>query len=356
MIRQKPKLPPENYLRTPSPEPWSREPSVASDWEADDEDTMSMEEARPSPPSSIVLDSDGSSMSGPYHPQRPSLPDVLSNSAPPPWTLSAFTAYLSQNHCLENLEFTLDAERYKEKYELVKKQAGGKPPPTDLDETRHLRMLWQKILDAYIIPDCPREINIPSEVRETLLSLPNKSTPPNPTTLEAAVKIIYNLMEESVLIPFLNEAPPKSKAMNVRQGKNATVEGSRRKRCGSDSSNDSKTISMSRNKSKRRGSPMSSSESVQPADPTGRLTPGSRRGRNTRGRSNTSSTRADSEALTDDSGSMLSSSKEPLTPPQSPPQSDIGESSPKGRPDNSWMKMLGWKKKSSSTHFRDSGF
>ena len=354
MIRQKPKLPPENYLRTPSPEPLSYTPSIASDWEADDEDTMSMEEARPSPPSSLTLDSDGSSMSGPYHPQRPTLPDVLSNSAPPPWTLSAFTAYLSQNHCLENLEFTLDAERYKEKYEFVKKQAGGKPPPADLDETRHLRMLWQKILDAYIIPDCPREINIPSEVRDTLLSLPNRATPPSPITLEAAVKIIYNLMEESVLIPFLNEAPPKSKAINIKQEKNIAAEVSRRKRCGSDSSQESH--SGSRNKSKRRGSPAASSESMHPADPTGRLTPGSRRGKNSRGRSNTSSTRGESETLTDDSGSVLSSNKEPLTPPESPPQSDFGESSPKNRPDNSWMKMLGWKKKSSSSNFRENGF
>jgi hypothetical protein len=37
---------------------------------------------------------------------------MLANAAPSPWTLGAFMQYLSENHCLEVLEFTTDASRY----------------------------------------------------------------------------------------------------------------------------------------------------------------------------------------------------------------------------------------------------
>ena len=204
MIRRKPETPQSLYLSTPPPESSPRSSTVIADWDADDEETMSMEDIRSSRPPSL---DDNIQSDGPYHPPRPTLPDVLSNSAPPPWTLSAFTAYLSQNHCLENLEFTMDAERYRKRYDALAAQLAGKPITANPEECRYVRMLWQRLINAYIMPDCPREINIPSSVRDRLLLLPNHSTPPQPEYLEAAVKIIYNLMEESVLISFLNEHP-----------------------------------------------------------------------------------------------------------------------------------------------------
>ncbi|KAG8527929.1 uncharacterized protein KY384_006845 [Bacidia gigantensis] len=351
MIRRKQKSPPINYLRTPSPEPWSQpHSSTSSDCDADDEDTMSMEDVGPSPPLSMSLDESKPSFRGygPYHPPRPTLPDVLSNSAPPPWTLSAFTAYLSQNHCLENLEFTLDADRYKDKYDaMIAKTKGALSP--DLEDCKHLRMLWKRIVDAYIVPDCAREINIPSDVRETLLSLPYHTLPPSPEALRHAVKIIYNLMEESVLIPFLNEAPPSSKAIRIKQS--GTQEAARRKRGGSDSSQEKRTA---RSKSKRRGSPIPDSP-FSSSDPTGRLTPAYTSSKGSRARSATLSTNGEPDPLTDDSGSTNSPFHEPMTPPETPPSSDFGGSSPKSRPDNTWKKMLGWKKKS-GTSMRENRF
>ncbi|KFY57138.1 hypothetical protein V496_06528 [Pseudogymnoascus sp. VKM F-4515 (FW-2607)] len=61
-----------------------------------------------------------------YCPRRPTLREVLANSAPPPWTLSAFTVYLSQNHCLETLEFTMDATLYRKHYEMLLANCGEK--------------------------------------------------------------------------------------------------------------------------------------------------------------------------------------------------------------------------------------
>ncbi|KAL9632774.1 MAG: hypothetical protein Q9164_005113 [Protoblastenia rupestris] len=344
MIRRKPHSPPSSYLRTPSPEPWSRSTTIVSDCDADDEDTMSMDDLRPSPPLSVAITDDTPQAHGPYLPERPTLPDVLSNSAPPPWTLSAFTAYLSQNHCLENLEFTLDAERYKEKYEALILQMSGKPFTLEIDECRQLSMLWRRLLDAYIMPDCPREINIPSDVRQRLLTLPVDTVPPEPEALDDAVKIIYNLMEESVLVSFLNEAPPSSRAMRTKYDRPIT-ENPRRKRGGSDSSNEKKCV---RSKSRRRASPKLCLDApYSSSDPTGRLTPSLNvRERSKRAPSHTSSGSGDPDSMTDDSASAPSPGREPMTPPNTPPSSDFGESSPKSRTDNTWKKMLGWKTKS----------
>lgn len=65
-------------------------------------------------------------------------------------------------------------------------------------------MLWQKLLDAYITPNAPREVNLPSDVRGRLLSSPNHFRPPSPSQLDTAIMIVYELMGESVLVPFLN--------------------------------------------------------------------------------------------------------------------------------------------------------
>ena len=351
MIRRKPETPPSSYFSTPPPETSPRSSTVISDWDADDEESMSMEDIRSSRPPSLE---DSTQNDGPYHPQRPTLPDVLSNSAPPPWTLSAFTAYLSQNHCLENLEFTMDAERYRKGYDALAAQMAGMPMAPDVEECRYVRMLWQRLINAYIKPDCPREINIPSSVRERLLLLPNHSTPPQPEDLEAAVKIIYNLMEESVLISFLNEVP-SSRSQQSHHGRQKPAELKPRKRGGSDSSNEKSSI---RSRSRKRTSPTSSLDvplSGSRDDPTGRLTPIPGFTRGSRAPSHTSSGSGDPGLLDDDSGSPSSPGREPMTPPNTPPSSDFGGHSPRNRNDNTWKKMLGWKKKS-STGMRDNRF
>lgn len=364
MIRKK-SDPPSSYLSTPPPETSPRSSLVVSDWDADDEETMSMEDVRPSRPSSMVMNESSKTSSQQAHrpyspyPHRPTLPDVLSNSAPPPWTLSAFTAYLSQNHCLENLEFTMDAERYKERFDALAKKMGGKSIGSNAEECRYLRMLWKRLMDAYIIPDGPREINIPSNVRDTLLSISNHAAPPNPEELGDAIKIIYNLMEESVLVSFLNEVPSSRSSKSKSSKPNAAQEVVLRKRGGSDSSTEKK---LSRSRSRRRVSPSASLDaSYSSSDPTGRLTPAANIpnsfGKGNRAPSHTSSGSGDPGLMTDESGSSPGAGLgEPMTPPGTPPSSDFGGGSPRSRaPDNTWKKMLGWKKKSSNA-MRDSRY
>lgn len=118
-------------------------------------------------------------------------------------------AYLSNNHCLETLEFTMDAGRYKKHYAKMMSRAvdGGLPPSKDRE---YVQALWQRLVEAYIQANGSREVNLPSDVRDPILNLKPATLPPAPETLDPAVAKIYELMEESVLVPFLNSVYPQS--------------------------------------------------------------------------------------------------------------------------------------------------
>ncbi|TQS35170.1 hypothetical protein Golomagni_04416 [Golovinomyces magnicellulatus] len=166
--------------------------SLFSDWDSDCSDFMSKTQAHHTSP------------------QPPTLQEILTDEAPSPWTRSAFMAYLSQIHCLENLEFTMDAAKYEKKYHAIMSRASSKPKNNSpSEENDSLQKLWLRLLNAYIRPNGPREVNLPSDVRDKLLSLPcTPSSPPDPSELVKAVKITYELMDQSVLVPFLNSLTP----------------------------------------------------------------------------------------------------------------------------------------------------
>lgn len=149
----------------------------------------------------------------------PNLHEILTDSAPQPYTLGAFMAYLSQNHCLETLEFTMEADRYRLAY--------SQSQHNFLDYGDHVCGLWQKLIQAYIQPYGSREVNLPAHVRDHLLSLPCGPPPPDPSELAEAVRIIYELMSDSVLVPFvesfnthlLNNPPSDDKPAETRHGR-----------------------------------------------------------------------------------------------------------------------------------------
>ena len=183
---------------------------LSAGWDADDEDTMSIstDDYIPSRRLSVAIPKTGA-VHGPYCPRRPNLREILANTSEVPWTLAAFMAYLSNNHCLETLEFTMDAGRYKKHYAKMMSRAGssGKPPSKDQD---YVKALWQRLVEAYIQPNGSREVNLPSDVRDPILNHSSDELPPTPETLDPAVAKIYELMEESVLVPFLNSVYPQT--------------------------------------------------------------------------------------------------------------------------------------------------
>ncbi|KAK0830395.1 hypothetical protein LTR73_003674 [Friedmanniomyces endolithicus] len=176
-----------------------------TDFDPEEQDTMSGAEHSPHRPLSVAIPTD---VQGPYCPRRPGLGEILANTAPTPWTLTAFMAYLSNNHCLETLEFTMDAGRYRKHYaKMLSKASNGPPPSKDME---FVMALWHRLVDAYIRPNGSREVNLPSDVRDPILNLELNALPPAPETLDLAVTKIYELMEESVLVPFLNSVYPQT--------------------------------------------------------------------------------------------------------------------------------------------------
>jgi hypothetical protein len=129
----------------------------------------------------------------------PTLTEILHNTAPPPYTLSSFMAYLSMMHSLETLEFLLDATRYRDIYQQTFQTLPGSSYPA----TEKVTTLWQRLINAYVRPGGSREINIPSDLRDTLLRAPSAYTPPPPDMLDASVGHVYNLMRDGALASFI---------------------------------------------------------------------------------------------------------------------------------------------------------
>jgi len=261
----------------------------------------------------------------------------------------------------------MDAKRYTKHYRDMIERDPHTPLSPHTPECEYVKMLWQKLLDAYIAPNGPREVNLPSDVRDRLVSLPSTYTPPDPAELEPAVKIIFELMEESVLVPFLNSVTPSRNSETYTSPwtsdesmADAYMAGSLDER------------SLSPAKARREGSPTGSgsgSDSISQSysGPSPRLSHqshlsaalgrGSRLSAYVSGSSATSSAEAP-DTLTDDSTdspSPSASALEPMTPPTTPPTSNIGfaDVSPGTSPHhgrsegNSWKKMgakFGFKK------------
>ena len=265
--------------------------------------------------------------------RKPTLAEILTNTALPPYTLSAFSAYLSHNHCLETLEFSMDASRYRKHYE--NSTAGGNAIPSSADQ-EFIKMLWKRLLDAYIVPNGPREVNLPSDVRDRLLYFSEPSSPPLPATLDGAVGKVHELMEDSVLVPFLNSVSmnqllpdlQSSPAMNdpmspsppcLRQQKNLNK---RRRRANSPQLGNASKI--------RPSSSYFSSFTLSRQNTTAK--PGNRAGNQRHGAGTTATIMASSYSpgssdfvLTDDNGSLSSIGApfDPETPPSTPPLNEF---------------------------------
>ncbi|KAH7125001.1 regulator of G-protein signaling [Dactylonectria estremocensis] len=136
-------------------------------------------------------------------PRRPTLSEILLDISLPPWTLRAFMAHLSQHHCRETLEFTLDAENYTSFYNQLVAES-----PISHDRTDCVNLLWQKLIRIYIAPCGPRQVNISSRERDHLLNLPCGPQPLHPSELDESRRIIYDLMNDSLLVPFLESVSP----------------------------------------------------------------------------------------------------------------------------------------------------
>ncbi len=270
-------------------------------------------------------------------PGRPTLEDVLNNTAPAPYTLAAYTAFLSQQHCLETLEFVTESRKYSTKYAEAAIQLKDLPITTDTDQGFELMMDWTRLLDVYVKPGAPREINIPAEERDDLINFPYEPTLAPPEALDPCVKRMYDLMSDSIFIPFCNSL----KAPSHAQTYSAISELSSRMDMEPSRTFDDRGAMHRRGPSKaQKSSPPTSGTTFEPSrSPTQRQTQSSSLssalGRQTANRLSThvshSSVMSES-ALTDSSGGGGGDTPPPgehestMTPPTTPPTSDLGMS------------------------------
>ncbi len=277
-------------------------------------------------------------MAGAFCPMRPTLNQVLANSAAPPYTLSAFMAYLSQNHCVETVEFTMEANRYRNTYGTLSVRLGPDALTNpDTRESQHLHMLWQRLLTAYILPGAPREINLSSEVRDALLRYRDVTTPPTPDTLDSAIKRIHDLMEESIFLPFLSSlttSPSMMAQMDSPFGPEDTMDLS-------SPSLDENPVKHVRSRTKRT-SPQSSTKDLPATTGRSNISLSAEHALGKRGSGALLSTSGKSGllALTHDPQSSQTA-EEPMTPPTTPQDGEphLSINSPKLRTDNPWKKM-----------------
>ncbi|KAF2013787.1 regulator of G protein signaling superfamily [Aaosphaeria arxii CBS 175.79] len=295
----------------------------------EDEDVTMVDSLPPSKPLTVSIPKNIANSSH----RKPTLSEILANTAPPPWTLTSFMAFLSQNHCLENLEFTMDASRYRKHYSKMVNRHPGSPISPLSDECTYVLMLWRRLIDAYIRESGPREVNLPADVRDTLLNLSDSYTPPHPSALDEAVSKIYELMEESVLVSFLNSACPQSAypqsaypASTGHASHDSSFDRSHTR------SYDERTL-FHRGQPhhvpahQRASAPSSLANTFMHPRPFSHSRFNSQPASTTSASSNsariTSGYGSGSEALTDDSGSGSPSGlSDPLTPPGTPPMSD----------------------------------
>lgn len=229
----------------------------------------------------------------------------------------------------------MDAERYMIMYHQIAQGQAPNGPAT-------ICSLWRKVIDAYIMPCAPREVNLPADVRDRLLQLPCcKANPPNPSELDEAVQIVRELINDSVLVPFLESVVSAAVESRVEEESQEYRQGRSRLRIPRDIGHDDEASQSPRS-------------SYLPHFIMGRGGVGNR--------STSASVETVFDLVTDDSSPNSTPATEPMTPPTTPPTSDLTfNTSPntlqKAISGNSWKKMgakLGLTRKSKSVRRTDS--
>lgn len=309
------------YTPEPSPPFEATQISIA----LDDDFKMAQERSHSRPINMAAPKKDSIGLSPGY---RPTLDDVLNGRAPAPYTLAAYTAFLSQQHCLETLEFVTEAKKYSEKYEEYT-GASDEPLTTDSSEGFELMQEWMRIMDVYLKPGAPREINLPAEERDDLIDEPYEPNPPKPEALNPAVQRMRDLMSDSIFIPFCNSVITLSHASTY----NALSNTSRTPNFADATSMtyDERSSTHRRQQSSQRRSPPTSSGFQPSRSPpqasvrSSALTSVLGSARLSQNLSNPS--RTSESALTDDSGNgdqqISSEHQSMMSPPLTPPTSDL---------------------------------
>lgn len=81
--------------------------------------------------------------------------------------------------------------------------------------------LWRRIIDQYIKPGSPQELNLPEEVVTSLLAEDQKSHRHPPSVLLKAKKMVLSLLRQNVYWTFIRDAESKVEQDSGKTGSNA---------------------------------------------------------------------------------------------------------------------------------------
>ncbi|KAI8333530.1 RGS domain-containing protein [Chlamydoabsidia padenii] len=107
----------------------------------------------------------------------------------------AFSTYLQQQFCTENLMFWLEVQHYKSDYTNDKK------------ELNRLAQQCMGIIYTYIQPNSCREINIPCDMRHDIIDKV-KDSHYHPDLFYPACEAVLELMRANAFIPWLSQWAP----------------------------------------------------------------------------------------------------------------------------------------------------
>lgn len=134
-------------------------------------------------------------------PSRTTLESIISGKSPKPYTFDAFLDFLIHNHSEETLNFISEAKAYPGVY-----GAHWSSPDNSIviQDPVLVGRQWKSIMGTYILPGSPSEINLPGDIRESLLDIMDVTIlPPSPDQLDSALDHAYEILTHEALIPFM---------------------------------------------------------------------------------------------------------------------------------------------------------
>lgn len=118
-------------------------------------------------------------------PEPPSLTLEVVLNDPSSDLFKEFANYLRQSYCIENLDFWIAVQEYKE-----------------CTNDKSLALRCEDMINEYIRPNSPQEINIPCDMREAILDFYQQGNY-HPKLFGAAAEAVLELMRVNSFIPWL---------------------------------------------------------------------------------------------------------------------------------------------------------
>lgn len=122
----------------------------------------------------------------------PTFEDILSGTSQAPYSRVAFASFLKKIHSLENLEFLIHSNYYLLNISNTENQYHQ-------DHEIQSRSIWDLLYKNFISLDSPKEVNIPYEIKNELLTIHQLDQLPSFELISNTMIIIKDLLRDAYL-------------------------------------------------------------------------------------------------------------------------------------------------------------